>query len=331
VGCALWLALSYIPMIVALGLLAVGAWALDGSDLVITLLVGWVGGNVYMALNRRSGRLRFIGVCVTEQAEPELWQLVHETVELPARTRIDGLWLTSGANAGALVGHRDWLLRRHVGLVVGYFLVIWLDRESLRVVLAHEAGHLADRNVLRLRLARRRSRIRPRLTSRWHLPVRWYWRWWMAVTRESAIDAERHADRVSAELTGQTEVERVLGEVMVAHAINQNASESLEQLWNQGVAPKRIVPFYRVVLRRLDSAAISRLARAITEETDQIDDSHPGAVERGATLPASVPKDLPTRGILRHPDYYDVATTALHTRLRSRHVLNSADIEIADA
>jgi Zn-dependent protease with chaperone function len=305
-----WWLLSFLPTVFLIAVIWVVAAALGGSTLVITVLVAYVVGDAYNRLARRGSRLRFLGVQVTEETEPELWRLVHEVVELPARTTIDGLWLTSGADAGALVGHRDWLLRRHVGLVLGLLTVTWLDTDCLRAVLAHEAGHLTDRDLPRLVLSQRRYRARSRVSSPLNRPLRWSWRWWLGATRELAIDTERHADRVSATLTTELALRQALGQLIVADIVHTNALDRLHALWDQGIGPKRIRPLYENAIAAIHPGTLSHIEQVLAATPAQAEDTHPGAFERGAILPTTLPRGLPHMSTLQDFDYFDRATTA---------------------
>ena len=104
--------------------------------------------------------------------------------------------------AGALTGHRDWLGRRHLGLTIGLLTAAHLDTAELKAVLAHEAGHLTDTSRLRLRLCARRRHASTKLKRRGSRLLWWYWNWFLKVTRQPALESERHADQVAVSMYG---------------------------------------------------------------------------------------------------------------------------------
>jgi hypothetical protein len=157
--------------------------------------------------------------------------------------------------------------------------------------------------------------------------MRPYWRFWLGVTRGPAIDVERHADRISIEHTSEAMVQRALGNTLVAGAVHERAITQLQRLWDEGIAPTHIQPFYEEAIAAYRTLPPGRrILRAIRDEPVRVEDTHPGAIERGAIVPDELPHGYPKNSLLKHREHYDRATTSLHTRMNSRHSLETARI-----
>ena len=321
------IALSFVPLIATLGMVWCLCWLVGLTNLAYGLALAYLVGDTYIRITTRQSRLSYAGVAMSAKAEPALYELIERTLARVRAPALDGVWLEHGANAGALVGRRDWLLRRHVGLVLGFLTVLRLDAAELEAVLAHEAGHLTDRDSLRRWLAARRYRGRRRLAARTSVATRWYWRWWLRLSRDQAIDAERHADAVAVELTSRHIAGEALGEIVVADAIHRWALDRLGEYWQQGVAPSRMQPLYEEAWERLSDEAARQLLDERVAEPDAPEDTHPGLAERYTSLPSELKNRSLAAGLLQHDDYYDRACTALYTRRTSRHNLRPVELQ----
>jgi len=321
------IALSFVPLLATLGIIWFLCWLAGLTSLAYGLAAVYLVGDGYIRIMTRQNRLRYAGVRMSPKAEPALYELIERTLDRVHAPALDGVWLEHGANAGALVGRRDWLLRRHVGLVLGFLTVIRLDAAALEAVLAHEAGHLTDSDSLRRSLAARRYRGRRRLAARTSMATRWYWKWWLRLSREQAIDAERHADAVAIELTSREIAGEALGETVLADAIHRWALYRLHEYWQQGVAPSRMRPLYEMAWDGLSEEAARRLLDQRVAQPDAPEDTHPGLAERYTALLADLKSRPLAAGLLHHVDHFDRACTALYTRHTSRHNLEAVELK----
>ena len=132
-SCLAGIVLSYLPALVAAGLIAaVAAWA-GALATVLWLAVATVVGYAYLSAGTRHQRLRYQGgVRAAKENQPGLEAAVAEVMARAGVGRLDGVWLVPGATAGALTGHRDWLGRRHLGLTVGLLTAAHLDTSELK-------------------------------------------------------------------------------------------------------------------------------------------------------------------------------------------------------
>ena len=290
-SCLAGLVLSYAPLIgcaAAIGVLA----ALSGAlQTVLWLLVAWAVGYVWLLLPRASsGReLRYRGVPVGREGQPALMAVVDGVMKRAGIDRLDGVWLVPDPGAGALIGHRDWRARRRVGVTVGLLTAMHLSADELAAVLAHEAGHLTDRGYLRAMLARRRRRARLWLKRPVLRPMRWYWRWFLMVTREQGVDFERHADAVAAQMYGDELAARAHHRIVEVCVIHEMAMERfVVPRWDERIAPATLSEAYNAIWTRMPEQVTANVFLRM-HKLDSPDDTHPGLAERcgGREFPPS--------------------------------------------
>lgn len=317
------LALSYVPAGAASALLAAACASIGALDWLITLVALFLIGHGYFRLVTRHQKIRHRGVLVTSRTQPELLELIDDVMRTAGIRRLDGVWIQAGGNAGALVGRRDWLWRRHVGLTVGLLTLAHLDQQDLRAVLAHEAGHLTDKDRLRARVCRRRAKARRALGRRRSRATAPYWRWFLGLTRPLAIDRERDADLVAVNLLGVDATVAALhrvAEVDAVHAIAVNTF--LRPGYGRGVAPPILWTAYEMVWQSGTDLIASGVANDLLAP-DKATDTHPGLGERthGRTYQLS----LALRGNVTLADFgnLDRRTTFLLTRSQSPNALKT--------
>lgn len=272
---------SYLPALAVAGLIAaVAAWAgalATAFWLVVATAVGYA--HFYAVARHRQVQYHG-GVRAARKSQPELAAVVDEVMERAGIRRLDGVWLVPGGTAGALIGHRDWLGRRHLGLTIGLLAAAHLDIAELKVVLAHEAGHLTDTNRLRLRLCARRRHASTKLKRRGSRMMWWYWNWFLTVSRELAVESERHADHVAAKMYGAELAAQALqriAEVSAIHAIT--ITRIVRPLWDRQITPITLFEAYEAVWTQAPEDVMAAFdARMNTE--DSPGDTHPGLAER---------------------------------------------------
>lgn len=318
----LWLLLSYVPAALLVAV-AVGVCAVLGElHLLIVLGVAYVVGDLYLGAASRHEKLRFRGSPVTKTSQPELRAFIDDVMRRAGVRRLDGVWIDAGANAGALSGRRDWLGRRRLGLTIGLLTVAHLDYDELKVVLAHEAGHLRDRNRLRAHLVRRRRKAS---RANWWTrvaPLGAYSRWFVAQTRGFAIDAERHADATAITLCGQDAVSHALHRVAEIDALHAAVLELfLQPGYLRGIAPPRLWPAYEAIWQSpgLISEAVSRRLAA----QDQDADTHPGLAERSRGRQFAIDQTLRGNVALAGFDHLDERATFRLTRAEAKLALRT--------
>ena len=280
-SCLAGVALSYLPALAAAGLVAAAAAWAGALRTVVWLAVATAAGYAYLYALTRHRRLRYQGgVRVTSESQPELAAVAGEEMARAGVRRLDGIWLVPGPSAGALIGHRDWLGRRHLGLTIGLLTAAHLDTSELRVVLAHEAGHLTDTRRLRMRLCARRRQAAAKLERRGSRPLWWYWNWFLEATRQQALESERHADRVAVSMFGAPLAARAHHRVAEAAAVHRlTIGRIVQPLWDGGITPVTLLEAYETVWAQ-SPHAVGAAVEALMNAPDAAGDTHPGLAER---------------------------------------------------
>ncbi|HEY7429814.1 MAG TPA: M48 family metalloprotease [Streptosporangiaceae bacterium] len=301
-SCLAGVILSYLPTLIVAGLVAAVAAVTGELTAALWLAVATVVGYVYLYGRTRHQRLQYQGgVRAARRNQPELVAIVDEVMARAGIRRLDGVWLVPGANAGALAGHRDWLGRRHLGLTIGLLTAAHLDTAELKAVLAHEAGHLTDTSRLRLRLCARRRQASSKLTRRGSRPLRWYWNWFLTVTRQLALDSERHADRLAVSMFGAQLAARAhyrVAEASAVHAIT--IGRIVRPLWDRRITPATLFEAYDAVWTQ-SPQAVRAAIEAHMNAPDSPGDTHPGLAGRCGgnhyRLAPGLRGDLPLAGL----------------------------------
>jgi len=279
-SCLAGVFLSYLPALVAAGLIAAVAALAGALATVLWLAVATVVGYAYLYAGSRHQRLRYPGVRAARENQPELAAVIDEVMARAGIRRLDGVWLVPGAGAGALTGHRDWLGRRHLGLTIGLLTAAHLDTAELKAVLAHEAGHLTDTSRLRLRLCARRRVASTKLKRRGSRLLWWYWKWFLKVTRQPALESERHADRVAVSMYGAQLAARAFHRVAEATALHDiTIGRIVQPLWDHRITPATLFEAYEAVWTQSPETVKAAL-EAQMNAPDSPGDTHPGLAER---------------------------------------------------
>jgi Zn-dependent protease with chaperone function len=300
-SCLVGIALSYVPAIAVLAAIgALFAWR-GALGIALTLLAATVIGYAIVLVMFRTMELQHRGVRVTRQDQPELMAVVDDVISRAQIRRLDGVWLAPDPGAWALRGRRDWLGRRHVGVAVGLLTAAHLSADELRAILAHEAGHLTDPDYLRLFLGHRRRGARDKLRWRTTRLLRWYWRWFLRVTREQGLDSERHADAVAVQMFGADLAARAQQRVAEASLVHAMAMKRyVRPFWDRRIAPATFFEAYEAIWTRTPDRVAAGVTASMQAE-GKPDDTHPGLAERCAgrsfPLPARLRGDLPLAGL----------------------------------
>lgn len=278
-SCLVGVFLSYLPLVACTALIGV-LIVLGGALRAVLwwLLVAVIGYGCLEAA-WRSHKLAYRGVRVTREDQPDLMKVVDAVMERAGVRRLDGIWLTPGARAFALRGRRDLLGRHRLGVGLGLLKAAHLSADELMAVLAHEAGHLTDSRWLRRLLARRRRIVLRRLNKPLRRPLRRYWRWFLKVTRDQAVDSERHADAFAQQMCGAGTYARAIqrgGEASLVHQIAMK--DIVRPCWDQRITPATLFEAYEEVWTRMPErveAGVKNWMRA----PEKPEDTHPGLAE----------------------------------------------------
>jgi Zn-dependent protease with chaperone function len=279
-SCLAGVVLSYLPLLACAAVIGVLAAFGGALRTVLWLAVATVIGYAYIVARTRHQRLQYRGVEVTAQEQPELMAVVDDVMQRAGIRRLDGVWMMPGANAHAIIGRRDWLGRRHVGIALGLLMTAHLSAEEVTAVLAHEAGHLTDPRRVRLLLGHRRRYAAEKLERRTARPSWWYWRWFLNATREQGLEIERHADGVAVQMCGAEPAARAqyrVCEASVVHAIAMR--QFVLPWWERRIAPATLFEPYRAVWRRMPELVQAGVEDQLSAP-DEPGDTHPGLAER---------------------------------------------------
>ncbi len=276
-GCLL---LSYLPAALVVAVVVAVCAATDLLRWPFVLAVTAAAGHVYLSVVTRHHKLHHRGILVTQKTQPALMSLVEEVMRRAGVGRLDGVWIQAGGNASALVGRRDWLWRRHVGVVIGLLTVVHLSGAEMEAVLAHEAGHLRDSNRLRMVLCHRRDKARSRLGRRRSRLSTPYWRWLLGVTREYGLDSERSADAFAVGLCGPDAVATALQRTREVAVIHEMALSRFVRPWYQrGLAPPSLMEAYETIWKADITLIADRVEQSLNAPVKP-EDTHPGLSER---------------------------------------------------
>jgi Peptidase family M48 len=300
-SCLIGIVLSYLPALAWLAAIgACFAWA-GAASIAFWLLIAALIGYAWLFALYHATELQHRGVKVARKDQPELMAVVEDVMQRAGIRRLDGVWLAPDPGAWALMGRRDWLWRRHVGVALGLLTVAHLSADELSAILAHEAGHLTDRRALRLYLSRRRRIALRKLEWRTTRPLRWYWTWFLTMTREQGLDSERHADAVATQMYGADLAERAhhrSAEACEVHAIVMR--RFIRPLWERRIAPATLFEAYEAVWDRTPER-VAAVVTARMQAPDQPRDTHPGLAERcgGRSFPLQprLRGDIPLTGL----------------------------------
>lgn len=295
----------------------------DALRVLVWLLVAAVIGYAQMVAMSRHQKLQHGGVRITSKHQPALMSAVDDVMRWAGIRRLDGVWLEPGANASAISGHRDWLGRRHVGVTIGFLTAAHLTAEELTAILAHEAGHLIDPHRIRYLLGRRRRQALTKLERRSARPMWWFWRAFLALTRDQGVAIERDADAMSAQMCGDQIASRAMhrvAEAGVVHAITMR--NFVEPLWEQRLTPATLLEAYERIWTQLPAAIAANVdARMNAPELPR--DTHPGLAERtkgqGFPLRPQLRGDLQLVGLAE----LDRRCTAKLTQLGRRYPMRA--------
>jgi Zn-dependent protease with chaperone function len=152
------------------------------------------------------------GLSLARSEGRALYDLVEDIRRAVGAPSVDGITITDGFNASAVVHSTLWPLRRHRTLVLGLPVLTTLSREEMRAVIAHELAHFSSAHdpfaAWVYRTHRSWVALRAALDRRLATPVYVYWfiRWYVPRLYAASAGVARHhefvADAVAAKAAG---------------------------------------------------------------------------------------------------------------------------------
>jgi hypothetical protein len=150
-------------------------------------------------------------------------------------------------------------------------------------------------------LSQRRRIVLLKLGWRTRRPLRWYWTWFLKMTREQGLDSERHADAVATQMYGADLAERAhhrSAEACTVHAVVMQ--RFVRPLWDKRIAPATFFEAYEAVWDRTpERVAVS--VKAQMDAAEKPRDTHLGLAERcggrSFPLPPRLRGDVPLAGL----------------------------------
>lgn len=169
--------------------------------------------------------------------QPRLFTFVHQLCDELGATRPEKLYVNFEANAYVTQQLSAWRLIVPAGksLVIGLGCVNCLSLGELKALLAHEVGHLAQRNSIALRLAIALTMVDGILHRRAHgrlLPLR---RRIAAFCHRQLRHTEREADRLAVRATGSETLVQMLEATARGARCLDEARRNLEMASRHGL------------------------------------------------------------------------------------------------
>jgi Zn-dependent protease with chaperone function len=284
------------------GFLAAGVWVAVsdhgavGAKLIlfggaIALLLGRV---FWLVIKARPGYGDEDGTMpLTEAAQPELWREVRALAAAAGTRPPDEIRLSAEVNAG--VTEQASFLGLRGGprtLYLGVPLLIGLDADQLRSVLAHELGHYSGAHTrlggLIYRGAAQLELVIAQLDD--HVVVRTFFKGYrtlyMAVSSAVRRQQELEADAASAQLVGPSVAASALRELAVIDAAWSHYAESyLGWAFEAGVRPAEVFEgFGRLLVDPGRAKSLAQIRRSPQHGEASRYDSHPPVSRRVAAL-----------------------------------------------
>ena len=152
------------------------------------------------------------GLLLARSEGRALYDLVEDIRRAVDAPPVDGITVTGGFNASALVYSMRWALRRRRMLVLGLPVLTTLSTAELRAVIAHELAHFSSAHdpfaAWVYRTHRSWVALRASLDRRLATPIYVYWilRWYVPRLHAASAQVARHhefvADAVAAKVAG---------------------------------------------------------------------------------------------------------------------------------
>lgn len=243
------------------------------------------------------------GITVTEKSQPRLWAEVRALAESVGTRPPDEIHLVPEVNA-SVSEDASWLGLKagNRRMMIGIPLLIGLDTDQMRAVLAHELGHYSGSHTrLGPVIYRGRVQIGRTIAGLDNHPItRWMFKgyaWlFLVVSQKVSRQQEFEADAAAARIASPSALVSALRELEVLDAVwNFYLNGYVGWAVNGNVRPSQLVLGYASVLTDPERAHELAEARATDREhTPSRYDSHPTFAQRAAAL-AAFPEPAETR------------------------------------
>jgi Zn-dependent protease with chaperone function len=286
------------------------------------LLAGFGGLWVLWGLRPRFARKREEGLPIPDGSHRRLMELVDEVARQTGFRKPDEVHLIVHANAFTYATRSLWKRDKTV-IGIGLPLFIWLDRDALRSVIAHEIGHHIGGD---LRLGPWVHRTRRAIALALDhlegssflldLPFALYGDSFLKRSLEVARAQELQADRVAAKMAGAAAAGRAL-------SVIERRSGLWTVFFHTEIVPALergfLLPMaegFALFERNVERGAVTdgaRLEKRVPEPTSE-HDTHPSLAERLQSLeiPEYEPKDCETSSL----DLFDDPASAEELAIR---------------
>ena len=221
-----------------------------------------------------------------------LYDLVEDIRRAVDAPPVDGIVITGGFNASAMIDSPSWRLRRRRTLVLGLPMLTTLSMAELRAVIAHELAHFSHAyDPFAASVYRTRQNwlgLRAALDERWATPayVLWLMHWYVPrLNSASAAIARRHevvADRVAAVVAGS----RATADALVV--VESGARFVVDVHWpniqiSHETAAELPRPYSQMLAWNARTTSLETLNALLDDDTGA-HDTHPSLRERFARL-----------------------------------------------
>ena len=299
----------YLATIVAIFIteLAFLGWGLWSRRPIIVLLA------VFVAVPLLKSTLGAIRACFTRIRPPDGLSLaradgaaLHELVEGIRQAilapPVDGIVITGGLDASAVVERRPWRFGRRRTLVLGLPVLATLSLPELRAVIAHELAHFSKAHdgfaawVYRTRLSW--VALRATLDRRLATPVYVYWfmRWYVPRLNEASAEVSRRHELVADQVAAKVAGARAAADALV---VFESAARFADEVYwpaiqtSHETAADLPQPYLQMLSWRARASASEELDSLFADDTEP-GDSHPSLRERFASLGQTVRIPPPT-------------------------------------
>jgi len=251
---------------------------------------------IFWSILPRIDRFKAPGPRLTEQAQPELYQLVRRVSQATGQAMPADIFLLPEVNAW--VSHRGGIMglgsRRVMG--IGLTLLQSVSVGQLRAILAHEFGHYAGGDLrlgvwlYKTREAMRRTIENLAQTGNGiHKPFLWYANFFMRISQSVSRAQELAADRIAARIGGVgNAIDALISVHGAALAYNAYWQQELIPVLTNGYRPPIAAGFSHFLGAQPVAEAVSKqvnsdMSRGVADPYD----SHPPLNERISALRTS--------------------------------------------
>lgn len=244
------------------------------------------------------------GVLITEGEQPSLWREVRSIAEQVGTRAPDEIRLVADLNAGVTENTKFLgLVSGTRRLYLGVPLLLGLDRQQARGVIAHELGHYSEKHTALAAITYRGkdaiARVLKNLGSSSLVAkiLRQYAKLYVAVSSSVNRRQELDADRFSAQIAGRDAAASALQEAPALAPVWAHFLSAYSGMGSgQGLRPAQLFAGYSTLLADPETQEGMSHVRENPDEPEFASryDSHPPIAERVAAIRATdAPDEIP--------------------------------------